>query len=96
MHCILQNRITFAGCEGYEYIYIKVKGKSITANSISSQEAREIIDSENLQYARPETYENYDYRLGNIYTSPNFKSYVNKHKKVKKNLFTVLEQLDNS
>lgn len=93
MECLLQIRVVFAGCEGYHYTHIQIKGKGIVVRDITRQEAKEIMDR--LEYAHPDTYAQYDYRLGNIYTDTKFKSYLNKHKNVKKNLFTILNNLDN-
>ncbi len=94
MECILQARITFAGYEGYNYTHIQTKGRGIIVRDIPRKEAKEIMDR--LEYCHPDTYANYDYKLGNIYADRNFKSYINKHKNIKKNLFTILNNLDNS
>lgn len=95
MQCILQARVVFAGYEGYNYTHIQIKGKGVIAHDIPRKEAMDIINKHNLQYIKPGEYVNYDYRLGNIYADTKFKSYVNSHKNVKKNLFSVLDQLDN-
>lgn len=91
VQCLIKNRITFLGMEGWNYTHIKIKGFGISIVELDRPQARDLIKSENLQLIDTSQY---DYHLGKIYTDGKFKDFVNKHKKLKKYLLYLLEKLD--
>lgn len=94
VQCILVNKIVFIGLESWTYTHIVVKGKGITVNEIDRQEAREIIEDENLVLANPDDYDDYNHHYGKIYTDGKFKNYLNKYTRVKRNVLKILDKLD--
>ena len=92
VQCILQNKIVFLGLQGFNYTYVKIKNRGITILDLTREEAKAIIDDENLQLVSSEECENYKY--GRIYTDNKFKEYVNSHPKVKRNLIKIINRLD--
>ena len=91
VQCLIKQRIVFLGIEGWTYTHIKIKGLGISILDLDRKEAKEIITSKNLQLV--DTSE-YDSHLGKIYTDGKFKTFMNKHKKLKKHLLYLLEKLD--
>ena len=94
VQCILVNKIVFIGLESWTYTHITIKGKGITVTELDRHEAREIIEDENLVLAKPDDYDDYNHHYGKIYTDGRFKNYLNKYTRVKKNLFKILDRLD--
>lgn len=94
VQCILVNKIVFIGLESWTYTHIVVKGKGITVTELDRQEAREIIEDENLVLANPDDYDDYNHHYGKIYTDGKFKNYLNKYTRVKRNVLKILDKLD--
>lgn len=86
-HCILKSKITFIGQVGWEYIYISIKNKGFTVEKIDRKKAKEIIGDNNLILSDS----NFD---GKIYTSPNFKEYVNSYPKLKEAIINIVDKID--
>ena len=87
MKCLLQSKISFAGIRGWEYILIDVKKNQFIISQIDQDSFFKL--RKQLQEVSTEQY---DSSLGYIYTTPGFKEYINKRKKIKQK---ILKSLDN-
>jgi len=89
VQCLIKQRIVFLGMEGWTYTHIKIKGFGISIDELDRKQAKEVMAT--LQLEDPSTY---DSKLGKIYTDGKFKTFINKHKILKKYLLNLLEKTD--
>lgn len=94
VQCLLVNKLVFIGLESWTYTHIVVKDKGITIEEVDRQKAREIIKENNLSLVNPDDYNDYNRHYGKIYDDGKFKKYLTKYQKVKRNLYKLLDKLD--
>lgn len=76
---------------GHCLIQIKNDGKGFTIEELSSADARKIIRERNLEKVKKEEY---DYKLGDIYTDGKFKKYMNYRHDLKNIIIQITSDLD--
>ena len=92
---LLQHRIEFAGLSAFNYTHIQIKGRGIIVQERDRDEAKDLIEDQNLKFAPFKDYADPSaYQYGRIYTDDKFKEFVNSHPTIKSALVYLLEQLD--
>lgn len=92
IQALLRNRIFFLGMEGWNYIYIRIKGTKVVVTELDSHQAKELIMK--FRTIDSDEYADRNERLGDIYVNGNFKRYVNSHPKIKNIIFQILDTYD--
>lgn len=94
--CILKYKIALTeAVVGYGYCIIEIKnyGRGIIVRDIDAKEFRKLIKEENFTKASKDDYAQFS-EDGAVYTDGVFKKFLNKHPLVKKNLYKILDKLD--
>ena len=92
---LLLHRIKFAGLSACNYTHIQIKGKGIIIQELDRDEAKNLVENQDLKLAPTNDYADPSVRkYGRIYTDDKFKTYVNSHPTIKNALIYLLEHLD--
>lgn len=91
---ILFYKVSFIGLCNTEYVQIMFKNGGLIINKLEREEAKRIIQDENLILQKEKDYSGeYDPKKGRIYADANFKTTVNAVKSRKKFVLDLLETI---